>query len=147
MIQCIDTERRVVCVEWRCWCSWHWYCYWPPAAVSLLQKVVMMVQLETQRQADCSLPNRCSATRQDVVAATRSEPGVTLVGPSMAQIGTAADTRVSGQSAEEYLRESIVAPNDFVAEGFAENLMPATYGSELTEEEISDLVSFLLAQK
>ena len=75
------------------------------------------------------------------------EPGVTLVGPSMAQIGTAAETRVPDQSAAEYLRLSIVAPDDFVVAGFAENLMPATYGNELTEEEISNLVSFLLAQK
>ena len=75
------------------------------------------------------------------------EPGVTLVGPSMAEMGTAAGTRVSGQSAEEYLRASIVAPNDYVVEGFAENLMPATYGTELTEEEINNLVSFLLAQE
>lgn len=75
------------------------------------------------------------------------EPGKVLVGPSLASIGAEAGSRVSGQSAEAYLRESVVAPNDHIAEGFAANIMPGTYGSQLSEQQINDLVSYMLTLK
>jgi hypothetical protein len=65
----------------------------------------------------------------------------------MAGLGTTAGSRASGQSAEEYLRDSITAPNDLVVEGFSPDLMPRAYGAELTEQEINDLVSYLLTLK
>jgi mono/diheme cytochrome c family protein len=75
------------------------------------------------------------------------EPGTTLAGPSLAMIGAEADSRVAGQSAEDYVRESIVNPNAHIVDGFAANLMPATYGSQLTEQQITDLVAYLLTLK
>jgi cytochrome c1 len=72
---------------------------------------------------------------------------VTLVGPSLANIGTDAGSRASGQSATEYLREAVVEPNAFMVEGFAANVMPATYGTQLSEQEISDLVAYMLSLK
>ena len=75
------------------------------------------------------------------------EPGVTLVGPSLAAIGADAVNRVSGESAEEYLRKSIVAPDDYIAEGFAAGLMPAALADELTEQQLNALVAFLLTLK
>jgi nitric oxide reductase subunit C len=74
------------------------------------------------------------------------EPGVTLVGPSLANIGAEAGSMVADQSAEEYLRESIVNPSAFMVPGFAD-LMPATYGAQLTEKQINDLVAYLLTLK
>jgi cytochrome c551/c552 len=73
------------------------------------------------------------------------EPGVTLVGPSLANIGAEAGGRVSGQSAEEYLRESVVEPNAYVVEGFSANIMPTNYGSQLTEQQVTDLVAYMLS--
>jgi sulfur-oxidizing protein SoxX len=75
------------------------------------------------------------------------EPGVTLVGPSLASIGAEAGSMVSGQSAEEYLRQSILAPGEYVVEGFADGIMPANYGDELSEQQLNDLVAFLLSLK
>lgn len=75
------------------------------------------------------------------------EPGVDLVGPSLAKVGADAGSRVSGQSAGAYLRESVVDPNAHVVEGFASNLMPATYGTQLSEQQIDDLVAYLLTLK
>ena len=72
------------------------------------------------------------------------EAGVKLVGPSLSQIGTEAGSRVSGQSAQEYLRKSIVEPNDYVPDGFTVNIMPATYGSSLSDKQVNDLVAFML---
>jgi nitric oxide reductase subunit C len=73
------------------------------------------------------------------------EPGTVIIGPSMAGIGTVAASRVSGMSAEEYLKKSIVDPNAFVAEGFPASVMPNTYITQLTEEEIDKLVAYLLS--
>lgn len=73
------------------------------------------------------------------------EPGVALVGPSVANVGAEAGSRVSGLSAEEYLRQSIVEPNAYVVEGFGEGIMPAGYGDALSSEQVDDLVAYLLS--
>lgn len=75
------------------------------------------------------------------------EPGVTMVGPSLAGIGSAAGSRVSGVSAEDYLLKSIVDPNADLAEGFAAGIMPAALADELTEQQMNDMVAFLLSLK
>jgi mono/diheme cytochrome c family protein len=74
------------------------------------------------------------------------EAGETLVGPSLAGIGTAAAGKVSGESAEQFLRNSIVNPNAYLEEGFAQGLMP-DYKDALSEEQLNDLVAYLLTLK
>lgn len=66
-------------------------------------------------------------------------------GPPLAGIGERAATRVDGMSAEEYLHESIVDPAAYVVEGFAP-IMPKDYADKLSEEEITDLIAYLLTQ-
>lgn len=75
------------------------------------------------------------------------EPDVIIVGPSQVGVATRAETRVPGQSAEEYVRASITDPNVFVVEGFAEGMMYQNYGTDLTAAEINDLVAFTLTLK
>lgn len=75
------------------------------------------------------------------------EPGVTLVGPSLATVGAEAGSRVSGQSAEDYLRQSISQPNETLVEGYAAGIMPQGYSNELSGQQVNDLVAFLLALK
>lgn len=72
------------------------------------------------------------------------EPDVVLVGPSLAGIATRAETRVPGLSAEEYIRQSILAPQAFTTPGFPLNQMVNDYPELLTEQELNDLVAFLL---
>jgi cytochrome c553 len=72
---------------------------------------------------------------------------VTLVGPTHAGIGTAAASRVAGMSAEEFLRQSIIEPDEEVTENFSPGVMYQNYGSELSEQEIADLVAFLTSLK
>lgn len=74
------------------------------------------------------------------------EAGQTLVGPSLDGLGAAAATRVDGVSAEEYVRQAITDPNAHVVEGFSGNIMPANYGTQLTAEQVNDLIAFLLTQ-
>ncbi len=75
------------------------------------------------------------------------EPDVTLVGPSHAGIASRADSIVPGLSAEEYIRESIIHPDAHVKEGFFPGIMYQRYGEDLTEQEIRDLVTFMLTLK
>jgi len=72
------------------------------------------------------------------------EPGVRLVGPSLYGIATAAAERVPGLSAEEYLYQSIVEPDAYVVPGYPAGTMPPDARERLTEEQIQDLVAFLL---
>lgn len=69
------------------------------------------------------------------------------VGPSLNEIGTIAATRIEGYSAEEYITESIVEPNAYLVEGFQPNLMPQTFGVQLSGMELEDLVAYLLEQQ
>jgi nitric oxide reductase subunit C len=75
------------------------------------------------------------------------EPDKVLVGPSLAGVGTRAGTRVSGQSAEEYLRESILDTDAYTVDGFSAGVMPAALADELSEQQVADLVAFLLTLK
>lgn len=75
------------------------------------------------------------------------EPDVTIIGPSVAGIGTVAGSRVSGQSAEDYLRQSITEPGAHIVEGFSAGLMPAGYASELSEQQLNDLTAYVLSLK
>lgn len=71
-------------------------------------------------------------------------PGVRTVGPTWYDLAETAATRVPGQRAEAYLYTSIVHPNAYVVQGYQPNIMVQTYGQTLAEDEIADLVRYLL---
>lgn len=75
------------------------------------------------------------------------EPGQRLVGPSLAGVGTEAQSRVPGLSAEEYLRQSIVDPNAYIVESFQPGAMLPDVADVLTDQQLDDLVAFLLTLK
>jgi hypothetical protein len=60
-------------------------------------------------------------------------------------MGERAAERVAGQSAEEYLHESIVDPGAYVVEGFS-NIMPPNSGEKFSDEELQDLIAYMLTQ-
>ncbi|MBI5933464.1 MAG: hydrogenase iron-sulfur subunit [Chloroflexi bacterium] len=70
-----------------------------------------------------------------------------IIGPSFYGIANRAGARIPGMSAEEYLRQSILEPNAFVVPGFPEGQMIQTFGDLLTEEQIQDLIAFLMTLK
>ncbi len=70
-----------------------------------------------------------------------------IIGPSFYGVATRAETRVPGMTAEEYLHQSIVEPNAFVVPGFPKGQMIQNFGQILTEEEIQDLIAFLMTMK
>ena len=75
------------------------------------------------------------------------EEGVQIVGPSHAGVGARAGEYVAGQSAETYLRTSILEPNAHLVDGFTEGVMPQTYADELSDTQVDDLVAYLLTLK
>jgi len=73
------------------------------------------------------------------------EAGETQVGPSLAGFGekAAQEAGAAGLSAEEYIRQSIVEPDQVVAEGFNAGVMPGNYGEVLSDQQLENLVAFL----
>jgi cytochrome c551/c552 len=72
------------------------------------------------------------------------EPGVVIIGPTLAGIGSAAAERQPSQTAEIYLRESIIDPDAYLVEGYPKGVMPSRYGEQLSEEQVESLVLFML---
>ena len=70
--------------------------------------------------------------------------GVDGRSPSLLGISGVAGERVEGLSDIEYLRQSIIDPAAYEEDWPA--TMPRTYADVLTEEEVNDLVAFLLTQ-
>ena len=73
-------------------------------------------------------------------------PDTVVIGPSMAGIATRAETRADGYDAEAYIERSILVPGDYVVDGFT-NTMPTNFGKELTSEELTGVVAYLMTLK
>jgi mono/diheme cytochrome c family protein len=67
-----------------------------------------------------------------------------LIGPGLQGVSQRAATRVEGQSAPEYIQNSIRTPDAFVVPGFPDNLMPRVYGDIFTDEQIDNLIAYLM---
>lgn len=75
------------------------------------------------------------------------EAGTVLVGPSHAGLADRAGSAVPGQSAEDYLKESVSNPDAHITEGFQAGIMYQNYSKDLSEQEINDLVAYMLTLK
>jgi len=73
-------------------------------------------------------------------------PNTVVVGPSLAGVGARALGRKPDYTADEYLLESIVNPNAYIVQGFNRNIMPGTFQTQFSDQELGDLVAFLLTQ-
>jgi len=65
--------------------------------------------------------------------------GEVVVGPSMAGIGSRGDA--------SYIKNSILDPNADLVDGFPVDTMPNVWGSELSSEQVDQLVAYLLTLK
>lgn len=73
-------------------------------------------------------------------------PDTIIIGPSLYGVATRAETRVEGQSADEYILLSILRPGDYIVEGF-NNVMITNFAKELTNEDMNALVAFMMTLK
>lgn len=71
--------------------------------------------------------------------------GVDGRSPSLARIGQVAGERVEGLSDIEYLRQSIIDPAAFQTRDWPAT-MPSQYGDLLSEDQVDDLIAFLLTR-
>jgi mono/diheme cytochrome c family protein len=64
-------------------------------------------------------------------------------GPNLdEQLASSADSQ--GEDLADFTRESIVDPDAFVAEGFQAGLMPGNYSDQLDDQQLDDLVAFIV---
>ena len=71
------------------------------------------------------------------------------VGPDLSAIGAIAATRITGMTAEIYLRQSILDPNAFIVPDCPNgpciaNIMPRDYETRLSSQQIDTMVAYLL---
>jgi len=76
----------------------------------------------------------CGACHEFTPAGTDSQ-----VGPSLDAIQP-----TGGKPLEEFIRESIVEPDAVIAAGFRPNVMPKTFNQTLSDEQLDDLVQYLV---
>jgi cytochrome c oxidase subunit 2 len=104
------------------------------------------VDLQAEAAALTGDPAAGAVLYQDIgCVACHALADVQVVGPSFLGLGTRAAERREGYTADEYLRESILHPCDFVVSGFT-CVMPQTYGDQLSPQDLADLVAFLSQQ-
>lgn len=77
-------------------------------------------------------------------ACHRVEDDLLVVGPSLLGINQRAKQRVIGLTGPEYLRASILRPDEYLVEGSLPGIMPFSYEQTLKTEQIDDLIAYLL---
>ncbi len=66
------------------------------------------------------------------------------VGPDLTMLGKSASARKPSTTAKQYIRESILEPDAFVAPGdFEKGVMPRKFGQTLSEDDLNALVDYL----
>jgi cytochrome c2 len=70
--------------------------------------------------------------------------GAVIVGPSLAGIANTANERVEGMTARTYFERSLIAPDEFLVEGYPD-LMPRSFDEVLSEEERQAIIAYLLS--
>jgi len=67
------------------------------------------------------------------------------LGPHMVGVATRVSAEIGDkQTVEDYLRESILHPNDFLVPGYR-NIMYGLYADHLTEQDVDDLIGYILS--
>jgi mono/diheme cytochrome c family protein len=75
--------------------------------------------------------------------ASGDTPGI---GTRAAERFTQPDYTGNATSPEQYLFESIVTPDAFIVEGY-QPIMPKTFGASMTDQDVADLIAYLLTLK
>ncbi len=77
------------------------------------------------------------------VACHSIKPNQVIIGPSLAGLSIRAAHLVAGESAQQYIKNSIINPDAYIVEGYLPAVMFSHYVDELSEAEIDELVNYL----
>lgn len=80
---------------------------------------------------------RCNACHE-------TETNDYIVGPSLNRIALVAGLKRNDLSAEDYLRSVILRPDEFIVPLTKPGIMPTNYDWTLTQDQLNDLVAYLL---
>lgn len=143
---------------------------WPPRPI--LVTTGLTVPAATEQAGVTQVPVRPVTAEDDPIAAGENlyrniappcqachstQPGVNMAGPSLAGLASRAaeivaspDYTGEAADAEGYIRESIVDPSAHVLPGAmysaaGMSFMPHTYGEMLSEEQIEELIAYLMS--
>ena len=111
--------------------------YLTACSTSAVQPAPTLDPLQKQGQGVFNL--RCAQCHTTV-------PDTVVIGPSLWGIANRAGSRVPGYDAEAYIETSILIPDAYLVEGFA-NTMPTNFGKELTSEELKAVIAYLMTLK
>lgn len=70
--------------------------------------------------------------------------GAPTTAPAIAGIASRAGGRVDGMSAEAYIRQSIQQPESYVVEGHTDLMTNLGLGDRLTDQDLADLIAYLM---
>ena len=97
---------------------------------------------------------QASGTNASCTACHSLVPGEVKTGPSLAGVATRAETRVAGETAEQYIRHSIQQPNAFIVPdnpaymgANGKSLMPEGLGNLMSKQDLADLIAYLQTLK
>lgn len=68
------------------------------------------------------------------------------LGPNLGNLDETAPNRIVGIDADQYVNQSITAPNDYIVAGYNSGIMPQNLAEQMSDEEIQGLVTWLLAR-
>lgn len=99
----------------------------------------------TAATAPAAKPDGAALFVQHTCQACHSmQAGETLIGPSLAPADLAQAAKAAGTSTQTYLLDSIVDPRAVERDPFPKQVMPDTYGTQLTAAEVRALIAFIL---
>jgi mono/diheme cytochrome c family protein len=87
------------------------------------------------------LPLACSGCHLGGAAAPNTEGTWTRASGERLQ-----EPALAGYTPEQYLIESIVLPNNYIAPGYAAGVMPQNFGERLTDQDMADMLAYLRSQ-
>lgn len=107
----------------------------------LPESIVALIPGDVERGLDLTVPQNCIGCH----ATDNSLADVAPIWTEIADtaVGRAKQLGLAGPAL--YLYTSITNPNDFIVEGYNPDVMPETYTVDLSEQDLADLLTYLLS--
>ena len=109
----------------------------------LPQNIVALIPGDADRGLDLTVPHNC-------IGCHVTDNSLVDVAPTWLEIadtavGRAEQLGLAGPAL--YLYTSIINPNDYIVVGYTSDVMPETYSEDLSQQDLADLLTYLLQQR